>query len=707
VTATAGKRSRNWLIAIIAIVLIAALLRGWAVLRLPLDFDEPTYLQAGFDYARLIRAGHLNGIIDYPGIREHPALVKLLYGLVVLALGPNASWTVALYLARGLSAFFGILACLVLALFDPLAGGFLAVHTMAIKYTSQAYLEALPLLASICAVLALNRARSARDGWFWASALALGATAAGKYTCFPLLVPILYLAIWEKRVRWYHLILYLALATATFWALDPTLWHQPVARLIDSLLFHVRYSQGTNVELANLPWYRPLYWISRAPASEWHPDVFFYPALDGPIFLLALPGLYLQWRERRWVVVWFIAGLLFLLAWPTKWPQYTLVLTPALCLSASSTLAWVYRWLREQENYWSFLSTMIPRPPLAFWILLGAAVLALAVGYSAYTLQLSLGKLGWSHLNTSNTPLPSNTVYGLVPGAGEDMILGTEQGAAIWAPPPATDLPDLWQVFTTANSGLPGNRVLSVACDGAGIIWFGTETGLGRYDGSSWKDYYAPDLGLAGESVYALAVGNDGRLWLGTNTGAAAFDGNTWIAYTTANSGLGDDWVLSLAVEGQPQGDRIWFGTRTGVSRLDTASGEWDDFAQDFDAQWGGVDALLVDSRGRVWAGTVGGGLGLWDGAAWQFYNTGNSGLPYNTVKTVAEVGPGVLWVGTAIPNQVGGALTGFDGQTWRAYTPQNSGFSGAEPLTIARDAQERWWIGTRTVGVDVYQVKH
>jgi Two component regulator propeller len=707
VTVTAGKRSRNWLIAIIAIVLIATLLRGWAVLRLPLDFDEPTYLEAAFDYARLIRAGDLNGVIDYPGIREHPALVKLLYGLVVLALGPNASWAVALYLARGLSAVFGILACLVLALFDPLAGGLLAVHTMAIKYTSQAYLEALPLLATIGAVLALNRAKSARDGWFWVSALALGATAAGKYTYFPVVVPILYVAIWDKRVRWQHLVLYLAVAAVTFWALDPTLWHQPLTRLIDSLLFHVRYSQGTRVELANLPWYRPLYWISRAPASEWHPDVFFYPALDGLIFFLALPGLYLQWRERRWVVLWFAAGLLFLLVWPTKWPQYTLVLTPALCLSASSTLTWVYRWLREQENYWSFLSTMIPRPPLAFWILLGAAVLAIAVGYSAYTLQLTLGKLGWSHFGMNNTPLPSNTVYSLVAGAGEEMILGTEQGAAIWAPPPATDLPDLWQVFTTANSGLPGNRVLSVARDEAGNLWFGTETGLGRYDGSNWKQYRAADLGLAGDSVYALAVGSDGRLWVGTNTGVAALDGETWHPYTSATSGLGNDWVLSLAVEGRPQGDRIWFGTRTGVSRLDTASGEWDELGQGFDAQWGGVDALLVDSRGRVWAGTVGGGLGLWDGAAWQFYNTGNSGLPYNTVKTVAEVRPGVLWVGTAAPMQVGGALSEFDGQTWRAYTPQNSGFSGAEPLTMAQDAQGRWWIGTRTARIDIYQPKH
>ena len=46
--------------------------------------------------------------------------------------------------------------CSILALVDPLAGGLLAVHTLFIKYTSQAYLEALPLFAGLAAVLALT-----------------------------------------------------------------------------------------------------------------------------------------------------------------------------------------------------------------------------------------------------------------------------------------------------------------------------------------------------------------------------------------------------------------------------------------------------------------------------------------------------------------------------------------------------------------------
>jgi len=713
------SRRRRWGI-LVTIVLLALLLRGWAVMRLPLDFDEPTYLEAATDYATALRAGDWNRIVDYEGNREHPALVKLLYGLVVLALGQEGGTLVVLLVARALSAVLGTLAVLVLALFDPLAGGLLAVHTLAIKYTSQVYLEALPHLASLGAVLALSRlpARSAkptRGPWFWLSALALGVTAAGKLNYLPVLFPIAYLALWEKRLRWHELLLYGAAALAVFWLLNPTLWHDPLGRLADSLFFHVRYSQGAEVQVAAYPWYQPLYWLSRSGPSIWHPTVFFYFALDGLIFFLALAGLYWEWRERRWVAIWIATSIAVLLLWPTKWPQYTLVVTPALCLAAASTLRHTYRWLKAHDEYWHMVRLMIPTPPAAFWIALAVLGLAVVVVYTSTTLELTLGRLGWSSLRTETSLLPSDTVYALAGpgGEAEDMVLGTGRGAALWSAPETTDLPDRWIVFTGDNSGLPeGHPVRALARDHEGHLWFGAGPAVVRYDGgegaSAWQTYWPEDMGLRNGLVQALAVDSDGRLWAGTSNGAAVFDGQTWTPYLADVSGLVDNNVLSLAVQARPHqqndSDWIWFGTRTGVERLNTASGQWTLYDEPFDPNWGGVACLLVDSAGRLWAGTIGGGLGLWDGAAWQFYRTGNSDIPFNTVQALAEVAPGVLWVGTARPTEVGGVLAEFDGETWKEYTPQNSGFSGAEPLAIAQDAEGRWWIGTRTAGVDIYQ---
>jgi ligand-binding sensor domain-containing protein len=350
---------------------------------------------------------------------------------------------------------------------------------------------------------------------------------------------------------------------------------------------------------------------------------------------------------------------------------------------------------------------MFPSPPLAFWVVSGLLILAIAVGYTSSTLQMTLGRLGWSHFTTGGTLLPSNTVYDIASGPDEQMVLGTERGAVIWSPPAATDLPDNWIVFTAENSGLPHNRVLAVAWADAGEVWFGTESGLGRYDGSEWLTYHTQEIGLEQDGVHALAIGSDGRLWVGTSAGVAVFDGRMWTPFTATAGGLVDDRVLSLAIDPRPEGDIVWFGSRDGISRLDTATGAWTSFnAQDLNQKWRGVIDLAVDSAGRLWAGTLGAGLGLWDGNAWQFYRTSNSELPFNTVNAITEVEPGVLWVGTALPTEVGGVLTEFDGETWNEFTTRNSGYSNAEPLAIATDEAGRRWIGTRTAGVDIFRVQ-
>jgi len=161
------RQRKVWLV-----VVVGLLLRAWAAWQLPVDFDEPVYLQAGYEYAGLMRAGDWQGVIDYPENSEHPPLVKLIYGGVVLAAGPRASWEAVLLAGRLVSVVFGTLAVALVALVDPLAGGLLAVQTLVVKYTSQAYLEALPLAMALLALFALRRSQKERDAWFWLSAAA-------------------------------------------------------------------------------------------------------------------------------------------------------------------------------------------------------------------------------------------------------------------------------------------------------------------------------------------------------------------------------------------------------------------------------------------------------------------------------------------------------------------------------------------------------
>lgn len=181
---------------ILAVVALAAGLRARAVEKLPPDYDEDDYLRAGQLYAEAIRAGDWGVFLQENYRPEHPPLAKILYGFSLLAVDPfplipDQSVQAAinpnlparpLKAARAASALINLLETAILALINPLAGLFLAVHTFTIKYTSQVMLESLPMLTSLLVVVGYLRYRkSGRPGWWILSAVFLGLTAAAKY----------------------------------------------------------------------------------------------------------------------------------------------------------------------------------------------------------------------------------------------------------------------------------------------------------------------------------------------------------------------------------------------------------------------------------------------------------------------------------------------------------------------------------------------
>ncbi|HEV2801667.1 MAG TPA: two-component regulator propeller domain-containing protein [Pyrinomonadaceae bacterium] len=78
--------------------------------------------------------------------------------------------------------------------------------------------------------------------------------------------------------------------------------------------------------------------------------------------------------------------------------------------------------------------------------------------------------------------------------------------------------------------GLPSDRVRAIAQDRAGVMWFGTDQGLARYDGRRVQAVVSE--GLPAGRVLALKVDADGILWVGTETGAAQFLDNDFRSIT-------------------------------------------------------------------------------------------------------------------------------------------------------------------------------
>ena len=63
------------------------------------------------------------------------------------------------------------------------------------------------------------------------------------------------------------------------------------------------------------------------------------------------------------------------------------------------------------------------------------------------------------------------------------------------------------------KDGLSGITVYSIAQDKDGFLWFGTETGLSRFDGSHFKNYTANE-GLNDNEIINLFVDSKNRVWI-------------------------------------------------------------------------------------------------------------------------------------------------------------------------------------------------
>jgi hypothetical protein len=252
---------------------------------------------------------------------------------------------------REISALGGALQAALLATASPLAGLALAFDTYQVKYAAQVYLDGIPGVFMILAVLCFERARRDRwalvthaaddaaaaatsSAWLAAAAVALGLAAAGKYLyALPGVVMVAFLALGTRRATTTTAFLVLSLAVSV--AANPYLWPNAVERLWESVSYHWAYAHGKHVTESALPWWYQLTYLVTAAPMEWHQSVFATSVADRLMLPLAVLGFWAAWRRRPVWAAWAAFGVVFLLLWPTKWPQYTLLVRPALYMCAA------------------------------------------------------------------------------------------------------------------------------------------------------------------------------------------------------------------------------------------------------------------------------------------------------------------------------------------------------------------------------------
>jgi ligand-binding sensor domain-containing protein len=131
--------------------------------------------------------------------------------------------------------------------------------------------------------------------------------------------------------------------------------------------------------------------------------------------------------------------------------------------------------------------------------------------------------------------------------------------------------------------------------DAAGALWFGTDTGLLRYQAGEVRRYTVAD-GLPGNDVRVVHEESNGVLWVGTYAGLARWDGTRFAAWTERD-GLPSNHIRALH---EDERGTLWIGTYDGgLARF--RDGVFTNFTTEKGLFSDGVFHILEDGRGNFW----------------------------------------------------------------------------------------------------------
>ncbi len=250
--------------------------------------------------------------------------------------------------------------------------------------------------------------------------------------------------------------------------------------------------------------------------------------------------------------------------------------------------------------------------------------------------------------------------------------------------------------------------------DDIGFLWLGTQGGLFRYDGYSFKKYEAREAprALRSNDIRALFVDRSGTLWIGTHGGGLSrldYETDSFETYRSDRAdetSLPDDQIRAIQ---QDDAGNLWVGTwKDGLALLDLSTGRF----RRFSALPNTPDALSSDNirdllktrDGQIWVATLGGGLCRFNprSPAFECYRNvpdDNSSLSSDSVRALVESPDGNLWIATW-----GGGLNRFDRdrKTFeRFHSGQASGMSDDVVLNLTLDGEGGLWLATFRGGLN------
>ncbi|MBN2486126.1 MAG: hypothetical protein JXB34_09150 [Bacteroidales bacterium] len=213
------------------------------------------------------------------------------------------------------------------------------------------------------------------------------------------------------------------------------------------------------------------------------------------------------------------------------------------------------------------------------------------------------------------------------------------------------------------SDGLPSPNVQCIYRDSLGFVWFGTESGICKYDGHSLVIYtedFSDTTRLAGNYIRAIAGASNTNLWIGTTRGLCLYkrEMNNFKSYLPEPGNpesISSIAVFSIARE--PNGN-LWIATNdSGLNYFDVKAQKFKRFFANQPSgnslSYNTLTRVYLDSNGRLWIGTIQGVVDLYSPQSGKFQKvllplSTDRGFNRDQIRDIISDKNGNVWVGTS-----------------------------------------------------------
>ena len=259
----------------------------------------------------------------------------------------------------------------------------------------------------------------------------------------------------------------------------------------------------------------------------------------------------------------------------------------------------------------------------------------------------------------------------------------------------------------TVEDGLCGNQVWTILEDKDGLMWFGTGSGLCKFNGITFETIPIPKDYAKSEwlkqtypivnpsAVVSLIQDKSGIFWIGSNgAGAYKYDGIKFTSFLKKRGKLMPDSlhhnvILSIV---EDKNSDIWFSSFShgGVSRFTENTFIHHSLKDGFGD--GMVSTLYIDRKEKLWVGTRNGGIYKYNGKS--FINVPDTNPETDdqiAMATFFEDSKGIFWV-TSYARK---GVYQYDGKSFVPFIIENSD-KLIDIKCISEDKYGNIWFGGR-----------